>query len=68
MFEDLGIFDTENRGWRLVIQGQWTHNTMAPSGKMWWSDGRTYVGEFLDGRKHGEGTLQLGSAVEIGLK
>ena len=31
---------------------------MAPKGKMWWSDGRTYVGEFLDGRKHGEGTLR----------
>ena len=42
----------------LTCEGQWTRNTMAPKGKMWWSDGRTYVGEFLDGRKHGEGTLR----------
>merc|ERR1712083_75706 len=37
--------------------GQWTRNTMAPKGKMWWADGRLYQGDFCDGRKHGEGEL-----------
>ncbi|CAK0824709.1 unnamed protein product [Prorocentrum cordatum] len=36
--------------------GVWTRNQMGPTGTMT-TDGRKYMGEFRDGRKHGEGRI-----------
>jgi len=31
---------------------------MGPTGRMWWSDGKVYEGDFHNNRKHGDGTLE----------
>ncbi|KAL1503308.1 hypothetical protein AB1Y20_011360 [Prymnesium parvum] len=50
-----GTFEWREK--RVTYEGTFKANTLSGAGKYTWSDGSTYVGEVLDGLRHGVGTF-----------
>lgn len=55
ILEGKGVYTWEDAG--IVYEGPFRNSQIMGSGKCTWADGRTYEGEFFNGKRHGKGTF-----------
>ena len=51
-------YDTEGN---LIYEGMWKNNLVHGKGTYIWQDGKKYIGEFVHGKRHGQGSFYIGN-------